>query len=410
MRAFRRGLLAVCWLGLAFGAAPATADDLIVVSVDSVRRDSGNSFVDLLEDALSQEGAFTDLQITPNYQLDFDYLGVRQAIQFSASLTGSQVTLSIPSTGFSRVFSGASADDIEQQVEDWAEEEGARELARFLEEVNGRSPIAVLDGNPRSTTALLARGAFDRFGFGAPRTRAGYERGLVAKWGHFDLQAEVSGGAIEVDDFSSLSVVDGALTLAGDFSPGIGLSFSILGQYRDFDGAKIYDAGLELGIPVSILVPNDRAPIRWVVTPFVQSGAGVALDLAAGGLMLGGGVVSSASYNLGAFEWMMANEIAYYGGIPIKNIGGYEFDTELDRLILRNGGKVAWHLARGAFVEAGISVTNFVVGDAAVDVYGTPFLGAGIALGFVHLRAGWESDLGDDYEAHIGKAEIALEF
>jgi hypothetical protein len=36
-----------------------------------------------------------------------------------------------------------------------------------------------------------------------------------------------------------------------------------------------------------------------------------------------------------------ANELAYYGGIPINNIAGYDFDTDLDRLILRNGVKVA---------------------------------------------------------------------
>ena len=105
----------------------------------------------------------------------------------------------------------------------------------------------------------------------------------------------------------------------------------------------------------------------------------------------------------------MANEIVYYGGVPIDDVGGYDFDTELERLILRNGGKVAYHLGN-AFVEAGASVTNLLVNDAAVDVYGTPFAGAGIQFGILRLRVGWESDFGEDFEAHIGRGEIALEF
>jgi len=216
----------------------------------------------------------------------------------------------------------------------------------------------VLDGNPRSTVALLARGAYDRFGLGYPRTRAGYEEGDVAQWGHFDLRAQVSGGTLEADDFDGFGVVEGALTLAGDFEPGVGISFSVVGQYRDLDG----------------------------------------------------GAVSSLSYNMGPLELMMANEVAYYGGIPLQDVGGYEFDTELDRLVLRNGGKLAGYPTAGAFVEGGLSVTNLLVNDAAVDVYTTPFLGVGIELGILRLRLGWESDLGDDYEAHVGKGEIALAF
>ena len=57
-----------------------------------------------------------------------------------AANNGAQITLTIPSTGFSRVFVGATADDVEQQVEDFFEEDGADELSRFLEDVNARSP------------------------------------------------------------------------------------------------------------------------------------------------------------------------------------------------------------------------------------------------------------------------------
>lgn len=387
-----------------------SAGDLISVAVDGVERASGSSFIDLVEDALSQEGAFQDLGAQPNYEIAVDYLGISRAIVIDATSNGSEVTFSIPSIGFSKVFTGADADDVESQIEDFFEQNGADTLADFLEEVNGRSPLGVLDGNPRSTTAMMARSAFDRFGLGAPRSRSGYQQAEVAQWGHFDLQVEGSAGSLEVDGFDSFTVVDGALTLAGDFEPGIGISFSVIGQYRDLGGSDVFDGGLELGVPVRILAPSSEDAVHWVVTPFVQAGAGVAVDLAAGGLVLGGGVVNSMSYHFSSFEIMMANEVVYYGGIPIDDIGGYDFDTELDRLILRNGAKLAYYPIANTFIEGGVSVTNFLINDAAVEVYGTPFAGVGVQFGVLRLRLGWESDFGEDFAAHLGKAEIGLEF
>ena len=391
-------------------SAEVCAKDLIAVSVDGVPRASGSSFIDLVDDALSQVGAFQNLSGLASYTLSFDYLGIPGAIVFDAASNGAQITVAVPSIGFSRVFTGANPNDVEQQIENFFKDEGLSAYASFQEEVNARSKVAVLDGNPRSTTALLARSAFDRFGLGAARTRAGYRRSLVARWRHLDLQAELSGGVIEADGFDGLGVVDGALTLAGDFEAGIGISFSLLGQYRDYDGAGAYDVGVEFGVPVRFHSPNAGVPIRWVLTPFLQAGLGVSLDLAAGGLMLGGGAVNSVSYNLGEFEFMIANELAYYGGLPVDEVGGYSLETNLDQLIMRNGGKVAYHFSDSSFVEGGLSVTNFLTSGAAVEVYATPFAGMSMKFGFVALRVGWESDLGDDYEAHIGKAEIAISF
>lgn len=409
MRTFARSI-AFFGLSLSLLTSSAGARDLVSVSVDGVRRASGSNFIDLVDDVLSQDGEFSDLSSTANYTVGIDYLGILDAFQFDASLMGQSVTLTIPSTGFSRTFTGTSADDIENQVQDFLESDGANQLANFLEEVNGRSPLAVLDGNPRSTTALLSRGAYDRFGLGAPRTRAGYQRADVAQWGHFDLQVQTNGGLIDVKGFDSFGVIDGALTLSGDFKPGVGLSFSILGQYRELDGAEVFDAGFELGVPVWLRTPDRELPIRWVVTPFLQVGAGASIDLAAGGLMMGGGVVNSISYNMSAFEFMMANELVYYGGIPLDNVGGYDFDTELDRLIMKNGGKIAYHLRGATFVETGITFTNFLVSDAAVEFYATPFIGVGTQIAFVRLRLGWESDFGDDYAAHLANGELALTF
>jgi hypothetical protein len=57
-----------------------------------------------------------------------------------------------------------------------------------------------------------------------------------------------------------------------------------------------------------------------------------------------------------------------------------------------------------------VSVSHFLINRAAVGTYTTPFAGAGMQLGILRLRIGWESDLGKDFAAHVGKGEIALEF
>jgi len=142
----------------------------------------------------------------------------------------------------------------------------------------------------------------------------------------------------------------------------------------------------------------------------VQSAAGASIELAAGGLFVGGGGVNTLAVELGLFELSLANELVYYSGIPIDNIQGYDFDTELDQLITKNGVKLGAHL--GVFsIDAGASFTNFLTSDAAVDFYATPFVGVGVSLGgFAVLRLGYEADLGQDYTAHSGRLKLDFHF
>jgi hypothetical protein len=252
-------------------AGPVAARDLLILEAGGLR-DSGHDVGDLVDDFLSQQGAFSGLALQPSYSATLDYLGIADAFRLDATAFGTQVVLSIPSTGFTRTFTGTSPEEIESQIENFFEGDGVEELAEFFEETHERTALALLDGNPRSTTALFARGAFDRFGLGAPRTRAGFGRASAAEWGHFDLAIEVGGGAIDVDEFSPLTVLDGAITAGGDTEPGVGVYLSALGQYRNYDGADIYDAGLELGVPIALLRPGAGSALRWTLTPVVQAG------------------------------------------------------------------------------------------------------------------------------------------
>lgn len=397
-------------------ASSARGDDLIRIHVPSQSLSvSSNDFTDLAKDLVRQEGAFSGLVGVPAYDADMTYLGIPNALRLQVTNFGQNATLQIPSTGHSQSFTATSPADLQNQLEDYLKKTGANQWAKFLEQSNARSPLALVDGNPRSATALLAGSAFRRFGIDSSRARIGYQSEEVADWGGFQLRAEGAFGDIDLDDFGDLASWDGALTLAGN-GPRVGVAFSILGQYLDYQGADSYDAGLELGLPILLRRPGsgDPLPLSWQLTPFVQSGAGVSLDLAAGGLFMGGGAVSSLALQLGPVELTLADELVYYGGIPIDDIDGYDFDTRLDQLVTRNGLKLGFHPLDLVFVDAGLSLTDFLTSDAAVDDYASPFAGVGVLLGGIaELRVGYEADLGisgQDYTAHSVRATLDFQF
>ena len=392
-------------------AAQSRAEDLIQIDIPALSISaSSNDFTSLGEDFLLQQGDFSGLVGQPAYLATLRYLEMPDALLLAVTNFGSQATLTIPSTGLVVPFTAASPDDLEEQIEDYLQKGGAHEWARFLEQTNAHSKLALLDGNPRATTALAATGAFRRFGLDTSRSRLGHQQEEVARWGAFQLRAETGGGVVDVDEFDDLYTVDAALTLAGHFGKHVGLSLAWMGQYRNYQSADSYDLAIELGLPIAILRPSEVSHLYWAITPFVQTAAGVSIDLAAGGLMIGGGGVNTLALQLGRFELSLANQLVYYGGLPIDEIHGYDFDTELDQLILKNGLKLGVHC--GIFyLDAGSIFTNFLTSDAAVDFYATPFAGVGLALGrWANLRLGYEADLGNDYTAHSGRLKLDFHF
>jgi hypothetical protein len=415
MTLVHRSAIAILVAALAFVLARvADARDLFILSAGGVA-DSGHDAAGLIDDALSHEGAFSALGLQPSYDASLEYVGIADAIHLQASAFGTNVVLSIPSTGFRKTFAGATPDAVQDQVKDFLEGPGAHQLARFLKRTNSRTPLAVLDGNPRSTTALFARGAFDRFGIEPLRSRQSYAEEQLAKFGHFDLSVAGGGGAIDADPYDSLYVAEGAVTLGGDFEPGVGVYLSALGQYRNFDGAQVYDAGLELAVPLLLVRAEGKDdPMRWTVTPVVQAGGGASREMLAGGFMVGGGAVSSFGWSLGPLELTIADEFLYYSGVPLGEIGGVRIDAEIDQWITRNGVKMALYPFRHDWLslEGGAKLTHFLGSNAAVDSFATPFVGIGVkAFDRVRLRVSWEADFGEHgYAVYTGRAHVGFEF
>ena len=118
------------------------------------------------------------------------------------------------------------------------------------------------------------------------------------------------------------------------------------------NGGQVVDAAAELALPITLLRPEgDASPWYWQIAPLIQVGGGGSVDLAAAGLILGGGVVSGLGYNCESFEVMLANEILYYGGLPVDQIKGIHFDTQLSQLFFRNGVEGTWWIGAGFYAD-----------------------------------------------------------
>jgi len=394
-------------------SSPALAQDLfrLETSVPGIGA-SGNSLVELVEDLLDQSGDFTALQSVSSYSASLDYMGVEDAVLLNVSNLGEDLVLTIPSTGAVVAFDTTSPAALEDEVEAFIRQDGVETWAAFVESMSGQSELALLDGNPRSTTALMANSAFRRFGLNDTHSRLGYREQEVTRFGTFGLTLEFAGGTVQTSQFDDLTSMDGSIELGGEFNDTVGLGFSVVGQYRDYQGTALYDIGVELGLPLRLARPSEGRHLYWAVTPVLQAAAGVSPDAAAGGLFLGGGLVNSVALQVGPIELGMANELLYYGGLPIKDIDGYDFETNLDQLVMKNGLKAGFRPFELLYAEGGLVLTNFLLDNAAIDSYWTPFVSAGLRLGrFVELRGTYEVDLArDDYRAQRGRIELGASF
>ena len=124
---------------------------------------TGSSMVDLVQNLIKAQGDFAAVQ-NQSFNAGLNYGGISNAIQFQANSTGTSATLSIPSTGFTRTFTGSSRQAVLDQIRDFLIKDGTTEYAKFLNEVNQVSILGVVDGNPRSATAVMSNSAFFRFG------------------------------------------------------------------------------------------------------------------------------------------------------------------------------------------------------------------------------------------------------
>lgn len=372
--------------------------------------DEDESLLDLVERFFGTEGDFAPGLIF-GATAKLDYLGIRDAITLDIAPLGRAAVLTLNPTGAVIPFSAMSVDELFADIKEWFQEQDGT-WADFLLAANGLTPLAVISGNPKSTVALMGDSAYRKFGFDDSRSRFGYGEKKIQRVGGFELRLDVGGGDVNTVVFGQkLATVDAALTLAGNFSPLVGLSFSIVGQYRDYNGSEMGDLGLELALPLTFWRP-DTSRYFWQLTPFIQAAAGISVDAAAGGLFMGGGLVHSISRHFDRFELLMSNEIAYYGGLPVRSIADVNFETKLNQWFFKNGLEGTFFFGSGFYGDAGVHFSNFAGDRAAVPWYVTPAVGLGWQCGRrCNLRVAYEADVDDKgYLANTGVVKLDFLF
>jgi hypothetical protein len=384
----------------------ARARDLFDVSATSTSgppasaQASGSSLVDLIENLVDSQEEFAALQ-DQGFAASLDYAGVADAVQVTRNAAGTEATVTIPSTGLQKTFTGADEDDLEQQIEDYIKKDGASEWGRFLREINQRTYVGVADGNPQATTALAAFGTYRRFGLGSTPLVGG---NTISLGSGAELRFDIDGGVNSTDSGDGFFAA-GTLSTRFRFGERVALSVATPLAYRQVEEASIFHGGLELGLPITLLT-GEGVPVRWTITPAGVVYVGGSYDLAAGGVVAGGSITSSLSFLFDGpgIVVTVANQYGTYQGVPI-DIQEFKFDTDVDQQILKNGVMVTKRFGAG-FVDAGVTYTSFLE-DAAIDGYWSPTIGAGLNFGDASgVRIAYSGDLADGYTTHGGSLQL----
>src|SRR5688572_25694060 len=365
----------------------------------------GSDLIELVENLVDSQEAFTPLA-GQDVSASLTYGGVADAVLVSRSAAGTSATLTLPTTGFTRTFTGATADDVQDQIEDFLLKEGAAEYAKFLRTINEQSVLGVVDGNPLAGTALLSSDTFNRFGL---------YRGGMAPVGNVirgggGTGVNLEGGTAETD------VCDGYyanVSFAGllRFGDRVGLSLGPTLTYREVEDAEVYHVGGHVALPIVLVMPgDDEHGIVWQVTPAFLSGASGAVDLAAGGTLLGGGVTSSITIPLGdRFAVDIANQISFFEGYSIS-IGEYDFETDLSQQLLKNGVRLSFALSDAIYVDGSFTHSKYLE-DAAVEDWISPGAGIGLHFGDTSgVRFGYQANLADDIDTHAGQVQLYFNY
>ena len=367
---------------------------------------TGDNIVGLAGNLIDAEDQFAALE-NENISGTLRYGGLNNAVLFSRNAAGTNATLTIPSTGFSRTFSAANEDELEDEIRDFFEQEGADAYADFLAEINKQTSLGVNDGNPLATTALLADMSFYRFGF---ITRRPGDTSIPLPTG---LDLRVSGGVSDADagndDDEELSGSFASLGLGASFRFGdrVALTWANTFRYREVEGAAIYQYGTNLALPIA-LIPGNEGGLSWRIAPAFVGGFGGSWDLAAGGILVGGQITNSVSLHGGGWTLTMGNQIGIYEGVPI-DVSDFRFETETSQVIVKNGLQIVRDLGDNAFIDAGVAYTN-LLDDAFVEDYFSPSVGVGVRLGGSVLRIGYHGDIADVFTSHGANASLVFSY
>lgn len=370
--------------------------------------ESGNDLFKLFDRINGDGSSFDNFDRVTSTSISaaLKYQGVDRAILFDIRRPGGSGTfttarLTSPISGLDKTFQGPE-DEVYDQIKDFFKKDGAKAYADFLRAISARSKVSPTDGNPGAATARSSFQNFTEYSSTMTETReekelpkdlagrAGF--GMVADVGVFDANG-IKGTAYSLPLFAKFRL-----------SERVGLNFNIPLSYTEIEDAKVYGAGLAIGVPVKIILKKRGNPWFWQVTPFGGGNAVGSKEIVTGGLIVNGGIGSVVSYDFGNFELSMGNQFGQYESIAL-NFDGVKVDPGVAQKIVKNGLKVGIPFAKRWVFEAYAVHTKFLEA-AGVDQYlttggeiGYRFLGKPDAAKKKngYMKLGLYTDIGSGY-------------
>jgi hypothetical protein len=320
----------------------------------------------------------------------------------SNTVGSSVVTLSIPGSGITRTFTNSTTTNLTASVNQVVK---AATLPRLQPQaVAAASLVAINDGTPHSSTALLATRIYDQFGIEESQTREEKESPAQEER-KFGLAIAPEAGWINASGFHGSAwrlPIDTGMKL----SRRVDLRFDITPAYLEIEESSVYQLAMSLALPVKIIFRTRDCPWMWRVTPSFGSTGAWSKDLNTGGWVIEEGLTSLAGYDFKCFTLSMGNQISLFQSTPLS-LGGYDFDPSVTQQILKNGLDLNVPLGRRWVAELYGIQTHFIR-QAAIGDYFT--VGTGVSYRFppnVHnflakngrIFVGFYSDIAANYNA-----------
>jgi hypothetical protein len=362
----------------------------------------GNNLSDFVSSLINTQGQFQSLKGFA-YSGSMRYLGVANAITFGSNTGQTSVTLNFNPIGVNKVFTGSSAQEVDDLVDDYFKKDGLDVVARFLKAIAAQSAIAVTDGNPNSATASAANNLFMTQGFtstdeiadgmdnasgsGAPTKPrfGGFAIGFNS--GHFK-----AGGFSGTNTDFSASV----LNFGGEKVRFVG---SLGASLLDVEGAKVYGATVNFALPIRFNTMSKDKPYNWRLTPLAGISARASADLGDGALLWQAGLANTIDYKVAPkLVVCMVNQFTFHKSIAL-DYDDYSFDPRIDQQMAKNGLRFVTPLTPRLIGDFFVLDTRYLK-TAAVKSFET--VGASISLRATktfNLGLAANYDTGSNYKA-----------
>jgi len=369
---------------------------------------TGSSLPNLLENLVNASADFQAFAGVA-FSADVSFAGIPNVINVTVdpgTMTGTLTFTILGASAQTFVFSGA---DLAGQIEQFIQDNLAGQITAFLQAINQLALIAVTDGTPLSTTALSADYVFDRFGLHADLTA--WERR------QFDAEEFKEGMRARIDTFyntistdvgngNSFSIVP---SLEWYLSKEVSIALQIPINYLDVEGSDVYNIHANLAVPIRIFSPSFDSPLGLTITPFATLAGAGSVDLVAGGLIGGGGVLGTVSLDFVNVRLSFSSQLSFHEGITMQ-YQEFSFDPGVSQQIWKNGLKGTANIGENFYIYGTAIYTQFLQ-NAAVDSWWSP--GAGIGFRKADgssISVGYSADIGDGYRGDQFRFVFQLPF